>query len=123
MSAVGQEAVNAGMKGFSLTVSIRDRLTSDLVVEFNQTPPANTLRPGETAFGAVTIEGSTVRLTTSMEADELRQKFSRIADSDVGQRLAALIEAARYLPAPPAAAPKHNKPVIYGLDGGPREVN
>jgi hypothetical protein len=40
-----------------------------------------------------------------------------------GERLAALVEAARSLPMRAANVPKQTKPVIYGLDGGPKVVN
>ena len=58
-----------------------------------------------------------------MEGDEAQQKFGQVAGSPLGQRLAALVEAARYLPARDITVPKHAKPMIYGLDGGPKEVN
>jgi hypothetical protein len=58
-----------------------------------------------------------------MAADEARQKFAGIAAGPLGAPLAALVEAARYLPVRETAAPKPMHPVIYGLDGGPKEVN
>ena len=42
---------------------------------------------------------------------------------EVEQRLADLVKAARYLPVRDNAVPKRSGPVIYGLDGGPKEVN
>jgi hypothetical protein len=58
-----------------------------------------------------------------MKADEVQQKFGPIAVSPLGQRLTALVQAARYLPVRDTTQPKQSKPVIYGLDGGPKEVN
>ena len=57
------------------------------------------------------------------EADEVPQRFGQIAFSPLGQRLAGLVMAARYLPVRDTTAPKQTKPVIYGLDGGPRVLN
>jgi hypothetical protein len=119
----GPQAVSAGVKRFSLTVSIRNRLTSDLAFEFYRTPNANALRTWQTQLGAATLEGDTLHVRRSMEAGEVQQKFGEIAASPLGQPLAALIEAARYLPARDPTVPRQTKPVIYGLDGGPKEVN
>jgi hypothetical protein len=120
---IGPQAVNAGVQRFSLSVSIRDRLTSDLALEFNGVPSADTLPMWQTTLGAATLEGNVVHVRMSLEGDELQQKFGQIADHPLGQRLAALVEAARYLPARENAVPRQTKPVIYGLDGGPRIVN
>ena len=115
---VGPQAVSAGVKRFTLAVSLRNALTSDLAFEFNEPPDADTLRTWQ-----ATLEGNVAHVRMSMEADEVRQRFGQIAASPVGQRLAALIQAARYLPVRNTVAPSHTKPVIYGLEGGPREVN
>jgi hypothetical protein len=120
---VGQQAVSAGVKRFSLTVSIQNRFTSDLAFEFNGVPSANTLRTWQTKLGAATLEGNVVHVRMSMEGDEVQQKFAKITASPIGQRLAVLVAAARYLPVRDTTVPKQTKPVIYGLDGGPKEVN
>jgi hypothetical protein len=120
---VGPEAVSAGVKRFSLTVSIRDRVTSDVAFVFNDAPSADSLRQWQTALGAATVGGNVVHFRMSMEADEARQKFTQIAASPIGQRLAAVIGAARYLPVHDTAIPRQNIPVINGLDGGPKELN
>ena len=46
----------------------------------------------------------------------MQQKFGQIAGSPLGQGLAALVEAARYLPVRDNTVPKQTKPIIYGLD-------
>jgi hypothetical protein len=120
---MGPEAAGAGMRRFSLAVSIRDRLTTDVAFEFNGVPSANTIRTLQTKLGAAAVEGNAIHVRTSMEADEVRQKFGEIAASPVGARLAEVIKAARYLPARDTTVPKQDKPVIYGLEGGPRVVN
>ncbi len=119
---VGPQAVSAGMKRFSLTVSIRDRLASDVAFEINGVPNANTLGMLQTTFGNATLEGNVVHVRTSMEADDVEQRFGQTAASPLGQRLAALVKAARYLPVRDTTVPRQTKAVIYGLDGGPKEV-
>jgi hypothetical protein len=106
-----------GVKRSSLTVSIRDGITSDMAFEFDRVPDANALQ------GGATIEGNVVHVRTSMEADEVQQKFPQIAVSPLGQRLGSLVMAARYFPGRGAIGTGHTKPVIYGLDGGPKELN
>jgi hypothetical protein len=119
----GPEAVSAGVKRFSLTVSVRNRLTSDVAFEFDGVPGANALQMLQTKLGAATLEGNVVHIRMSMEADEVQQKSGEIAASPLGQRLAVLIKAARYLPVRDTTVPNRTKPMIYGLDGGPKEVN
>jgi len=119
---LGPEAVSTGMKRFSLAVSLRERLTSDLTFEFNGLPDEKTVKAWETKLGAATIEGNTIHVRTSMEASEVRQKFGEIVASPLGERLGDLVKAARYLPVRDTSVQKQNKPVIYGLDEGPRVV-
>jgi hypothetical protein len=118
----GQEAVTAGVKRFSLRASMRDRLTSDTAFEFNGAPDASAIREWLSTLGDVKIDGSVVQVRMSMEADETRQNFGQIAVSPLGRRLGALIKSARYLPVRDTPTTVHTKPVIYGLDDGPREV-
>ena len=120
---VGPQAVSAGVKRFTMTVWIRDRLTSDVALEFNGVPSANALQAWQTKLGAATIEGNAVHLRSSMEANEVQQILGQIAAGPMGPGLAALVEAARYLPVRDTTVPKRTKPIIYGLDGGPKEVN
>jgi hypothetical protein len=119
----GPQALRSGVKRFYLTVSVRDRLSSDVAFEFDAAPGAEALRMSQTTLGAATLEGNAIHARMSMEAGEIQQRFGPIAASPLGQRLAALIKAAQYLPAADTAAPKHAKPMIYGLDGGPKELN
>jgi hypothetical protein len=119
---IGPQTLSAGMKRFSLTVSIRNRLTSDVAFEFNGVPNANTLEMWQRTLGAATLEGNVAHFRISMDADEVQQKFGQIAPSPLGQRLAALVKAARYLPVHETTVPRQTKPMIYGLDGGPKEV-
>jgi hypothetical protein len=115
--------VSAGVKRFSLAISVQNRFTSDLAIEFDGVPGADTLGIWQTKLGAATLEGNVIHVRTSVEPDEMQQKFGEIAASSVGQRLAALVQAGRYLPARDTTVLKKARPVIYGLEGGPKEVN
>jgi hypothetical protein len=119
---VGPEAVTAGVKLFTLTASIRDRLSSDTTFEFNGVPEASVIKAWLSTLADAKIEGNAVHVKMSKEADETRQSFGPIAVSPLGQRLGALIKSSRYLPVRDTATTVHTKPVIYGLDDGPREV-
>ncbi len=119
---VGPQAVGAGVKRIYMTVSIRDRFISDVAFEFNAVPPAAALKTWQTSLGAITVEGNVAHVRMYVEANEVQQKFNTIAASTFGQRLSTLIEAAKYIPARDTAVPKQTKPVIYGLDDGPKVV-
>jgi hypothetical protein len=119
---VGPQAIAAGVKRFSMSVSVRNRLATDVAFEFNGVPTAQTLKTWQTPAGATTLEGNVLHVRMSMEASEVQQKFGKIAAGPVGQRLAGLVTAARYLPVRDTTAPKQTKAVIYGLDDGPKEV-
>ncbi len=119
---IGPQAVSQGVRHFSLAVSIRNRMTSDLAIEFVGAPSARVVQALEKSMGAVTLEGNTIHLRTSMEANEVAQRFGAIVDGPFGQPLGALIESAKYLPERDHTAPRQTKPVIYGLDDGPKEV-
>jgi hypothetical protein len=53
-------------------------------------------------------------------ADELESSLKEIVSSPLGQRLGILVKAARKLPGRDSKTDP--RPVIYGLEGGPREV-
>jgi hypothetical protein len=113
----GPQAAGAGVKQFALTVWIRGRLTTDVALELNGAPSAAALQMWQKQLGSgATVEGNSVHVRTSMEAAELQQKLGEITAGALGQSLAALVEAARYLPVRDNAVPKQTKPIIYGLD-------
>jgi hypothetical protein len=116
----GQQAVSAGLNRFFLTVWIRNNLISDLAFEFNGVPNPKALA-GLSKLGG-TLEGNVLHSRTAIEANELQQKFAEFVASPAGDQMAALISAARSLPARDTTAPKQTKPVIYGLEGGPKVV-
>jgi hypothetical protein len=108
---------SSGVKQFALTIWIRNRLTTDLSLELNGVPSAKTLQTWQAQLGSgATVEGNVVHVRASMEADEVQQKLGQIAASPLGQGLAALVEAARYIPVRDKTVPKQTQPIIYGLD-------
>ena len=118
----GQQPAGSVVHRFSLTVSTQDRFTSEAAFSFEVAPDANMLRIWPAALGAVEVDGNLLRVRMSMSPDEAQRDFPQIAASPLGLRLAELVKVARYLPAPAAPAGGRSKPVIYGLDGGAREV-
>lgn len=121
-SLAGEAATRAGVKRFWLTVSMRDTLGAELVYELGH--PAESAGPQNwpPTFGHPTVDGNLVRSAISIEPEELRDRFGEIAGSVIGQRFGALVAAARYVPAPEAVTKDRSRPVIYGLDDGPREL-
>jgi hypothetical protein len=119
----GPQAASTGLKRFTMAVYIRDRLISDIAFEFNGTPSPAVLKNLQTAVGPISLEGNIAHYRMSMEANEVQQKFAQIAASPAGKQLSALVAAAKYIPARDTSVPKQTKPVIYGLDDGPRVVN
>jgi hypothetical protein len=117
----GPEAVSAGVKRFMLMVSIQDHLSSDAAFEFSAPPDANARRQWASVLVGAVIDGNVAHVRTSIEADEVRERFGPIAASPLGQRLGGLVKAARFLPARDTKI-TGTRPVIQGLDGGPREV-
>jgi hypothetical protein len=115
------EAASTGAQRFSLALSIGNSLSSDVALEFAAAPGADALHMWP-ALGRAAVEGNKLRFRTSVEPEEA-QKFSQLAASPLSQRLAALISNSRYLPMRDTTAPKTDKPVIYGLEGGPKVVN
>ncbi len=114
---LGQQAMRAGVKQFSLAVSIQDRLLSDQAWELNHAPEAGAWPANIT--GAV-IEGNLVHVRGAMAIDDVQEKFGVIAATSLAQDLGTLVKLARYFPAPTPVT--HTKPVIDGLDDGPKEV-
>ena len=113
----GPQASSAGVKQFALTVWIRNRVTTDIALELNGMPSGNALQTWQKRFGSgATVEGNAVHVRTAIEAEELQQKLGEITAGPLGQSLAALVQAARYLPVRDQSVPKQTKPIIYGLD-------
>ena len=120
--SLGPQALSAGVKRFAMTISIQDRLTIEEAYEMNAIPDANARRAWPGNIAGAQIDGNVVHMRTAMEADDVQQKFGSIAASPLGQDLGSLVKTARYLPTRESPETVHSKPVIYGLDNGPKEV-
>lgn len=114
---LGPQAMSAGVRRFSMRVSITDGFAADVALEFAGAPNPAILRQMQGA----TIEGNLVHMRMAIPASQVQQSFAPFAASPAGAQLASLVKAARFLP-PRAAAAHSARPVIYGLDDGPKEV-
>jgi hypothetical protein len=119
----GSGSQATGVKRFSLAASMGDHFTANAVFELNQAPDADMLKLWPATLAGATIDGNLIYVKASIEADEAQQRFGQLAGILLGQRLGALVKAARYLPLHDSNPKAHTKPVIYGLDDGPKEVN
>jgi hypothetical protein len=119
---VGPQADSTKLQRFALALSVPNRFMSDAVFEFDGVPNADALSFWP-ALVDVAIKENVVHALTSSEGDEAQQRIGQMAGSPLGQHLAALLTSGRYLPVRDITVLKHTKPVIYGLDNGPRVVN
>lgn len=118
----GKEAVRAGAKEFGLTASLSDHLTVETAFEFEAAPDPIAMKAWLGTLGDVSFEDGAVRVKSSKSADEVSRDLAQIAESPFGLMLGSIISSARYLPVADTATTVHTKPVIFGLDDGPREV-
>lgn len=119
---MGPEAVAAGMKRFAIAATMQDGLISQTILEFNETASASALNAWAAKLQGATVDGHSIRLTMSLEAQTAPAAINEIATGLLGQQMATLVKAARYLPVRSTNTTPHSRPVIYGLDDGPREV-
>jgi len=122
---VGPEAVSDHLQRLSLAFSVGDKLASDFAFEFDAPPSAKTLQSWQPKIGNTTVEGNGAYSSVTMQANEASdapQKFGQMIAGPLGERLSALVAAARNLPLRDLNALKQTHPVIYGLDNGPRVV-
>lgn len=94
---VGPQFESTSLQRFSLALFVQDRFTSDATFEFNGAPNADPF-PFSPVLGDAAIENNAVHTRTSMEGDEAQLRVGKMANSPLGQRLAALVKAERYLP-------------------------
>jgi hypothetical protein len=128
---VGPEAVSDRLQRLSLAFSLGDRFAGDFAFEFDGPPSPKSVETWQPKLGVATVEGNGVYLSVTLPANESAanqasvagQKFGQIVASPFGERLSALVAAARNLPLRDLNALKQTHPVIYGLDNGPRVVN
>ncbi len=114
----GDEAVNAGVQRFLVSVLVGNGIASDVAFECSHAPDPDTLRTWQTSLGAPSLERDILHFKASMDAAEAQQKFDRLAAGPLGQYMASLVAAARYLPARETNPSQTPRPLIYGL--GPK---
>jgi len=119
---IGPQAESSSLQRFSLALTVQNQLASDATFEFNSAPAAEVF-PFWPTFGDAAIESNAIHAQKSMEGDEAQQRVQQMALSALGQRLTGLVTAGRYLPFRDITALKKTKPVIYGLDDGPKVIN
>jgi hypothetical protein len=119
---LGAQAEGSGLQRFSLALSVQDRFASDATFEFTAAPDADAF-PFWPTLGDVAVENHALHTGKSTDGDEAQQDAARMAKSFLGQRLEALVTTGRYLPFRDIAVLRKTKPVIYGLDDGPKVIN
>ena len=116
----GKMAVSRPIDGeiarFSIAASIQEQFNADLLLDFKRVPDAGVIRNWPRMMHTVTFDGDIAHISIRMEGDEVLRRFDEIAASLVGERLGALLAAARHIPATSANTAGHDKPVVYGLD-------
>jgi hypothetical protein len=111
----GDEAVNAGVQQFLVSLFIGNGIASDVAFECSHAPDPDTLRMWQTSLGAPSLERDILHFKASMDAGEAQQKFDRLAAGPLGPYLASLVAAARYLPARETNPSQKARPLVYGL--------
>ena len=119
---IGPPADSASLQRFSLELSAQDRFASDATFEFNAAPATGPI-PFWPTLGDAAIANNAVHTRKLMEGDEAQPGVAQMANSSLGRRLAALVTAGHYLPFRDITVLKKTKPVIYGLDDGPKVIN
>jgi hypothetical protein len=119
---LGEQGASAGVKRFSMAISILDRLTVDQAYELDRAPQPNAPRAWPANISGAVMDGNVVHVRSSIDIDEVAEKFPPIAGGKLGQNLGSLVKFARYLPERQNAVIDQSKPVIYGLDDGPKVV-
>jgi hypothetical protein len=118
--SAGARATSAGIKRYWLTVAFGDDISSDIAYEFDAPPSAKTLE--SLTMPGATVEGNVAHASASVKANEVLQKFGNVVPSLLGERLGTLVGSARQLPMRDINVLKETRPVIYGLDNGPKVV-
>lgn len=116
----GTAGADAGLKRFALSVSVRSSLATELALQFDAAPSAKGLLLWP-ELQSSSIQGGEVYQSSLTDAAGAQEKLAQFAKSPLGQSLAAIVTASRYLPVRNNLQ-KQNKPVIYGLDDGPKVI-
>jgi hypothetical protein len=110
----GAQAVSAGVRRVNMTVLLGDQVTSDIGLQFFGSPTPDKLRTWQPTLGDAVVEGNNVHVRRSLEPAEAKEKLTDFLTSPIGDQLALLISAGRYLP--PSDGPKRARPVVVGLN-------
>jgi hypothetical protein len=117
---LGPQEEKAGVERITVSVAMSDRLSIDSSYELSA--PADKQAWPASMPGA-TVDGNGVHWKSSVEAPALEETLARLGSDPAGRSLGALAGVARSLPTNQPAPIDHSKPVIYGLDDGPRQLN
>ncbi|HLG99060.1 MAG TPA: hypothetical protein VKX49_22300 [Bryobacteraceae bacterium] len=118
----GPKAVAAGLRRIAVSLSVTDQILADAAFEFNGPADPNVLPKWQANLGGFAIDGGTVHFRTAIGAPDIETRLGAMTESPLGQQLGQVLKIARSLPAPDDSTTR-SKPVIYGLDNGPQEVN
>jgi hypothetical protein len=114
-SFVLPEAASAGAAWSTLTIWIRDAVTTEFAFDLAGPPSQAVLRDAQAKLGTFWVQGNTILTRTSLSGDQVTAEFSKMAAGPVGQQLSLLVAAAQFTPGRDPNAPKR-RPVIVGLD-------
>ena len=132
LAAFGTQARATEIRDFLISPQLKDQLRADLVL--TATAPAVAQRmfasmqkaAKNPAMGQVStsLEGSAVRTVFTVQESEARQGMREFLSGPQGKQIAALIAAGKQTmgEAPQRPSDHPGKVVIYGLEGGPKEV-
>ncbi len=104
-----------GLKKVSVFASMRSRPTSDSVFEFVQPPDGNAIAALASGPGLVSVQGSTVHVKMSLDAENVQANVPDLATAPLGEYIGVLFRARRYILAGDPAK-SQPKPKIAGLD-------
>ena len=109
----GPLAAEAGVKWVEMSSAVTDKVRGDVIYKFDAAPDAAKIGEWMKSLGGATVEGNVVRVKGAIDGRNM---------SAAGFALTSLFASAGHLPARETAETVHAHPVIYGLDGGPRET-
>ena len=111
---LGSDAEKAGVKRLTLSMTLSDRVGTEASFELSASPDP---QRWPASLPGASVDGTVVHLKNSLDAAALAETLSRLG---AGQGLGALAKVARSLPTNQI---DRSKPVIYGLDDGPRQLS
>ncbi len=133
LAAFGTQARTTDVRDFAVSLQLRNQLRMELVL--NAPTPAvaqrmvASFRPNDATRPAVgqvstSLDGTAVHMIYTMQESEARQGMQEFLSGPQGKQMAALIAAGKQTmgDAPQKPSDHPGKVVIYGLEGGPKEV-